>query len=79
MNIPSANVVSAAPADPGPEPIAIAISLLALEQRFKALDRLYNEEIAALNRELAQLKAEYVRLFHHTPARPRRHKAPTRR
>ena len=39
----------------------IAIRLLGLQGRLDALDRLYNEEISNLCRELAQLKAEYVR------------------
>lgn len=44
-------------------PDLIAIGLLKLQQRLEALDRLYNEEIGNLSRELAQLKADYVRLY----------------
>lgn len=44
-------------------PDLIAIDLLRLQQRLDALDRLYNEEIGNLSRELAQLKADYVRLY----------------
>jgi hypothetical protein len=47
----------------GSEPDPIAIGLLGLQQRLEALDRLYNEEIGNLSRELAQLKADYVRLY----------------
>lgn len=56
----------------GPDPIAIG--LLKLQQRFDALDRLYNEEIGSLSQELAQLKAEYVRLFQSRSSLPRRGK-----
>lgn len=45
------------------EPDLIAIGLLKLQQRLDALDRLYNEEISNLSKELTQLKDEYVRLY----------------
>lgn len=75
MNTPSNNAVSTAPVDPGSAPDVIAIGLLTLEQRIAALDRLYNEEVAALSRELAKLKAEYVCLYHNKSVRRRRDKA----
>jgi hypothetical protein len=40
----------------------LAIKLLGLQERLEAFDRLYNEEIGNLFRELAQLEVEYVRL-----------------
>jgi hypothetical protein len=49
----------------------IAIRLLGLQERLEALDRLYNEEIGNLSRELAQLKVEYVRLCQAGSAAPR--------
>ena len=55
----------------GSEPDPIAIGLLGLQQRLEALDRLYNEEIGNLSRELAQLKADYVRLYQTRSALPR--------
>lgn len=44
-------------------PDLIAIGLLKLQQRLDALDRLYNEEVSTLSRELTELKADYVRLY----------------
>jgi exonuclease VII small subunit len=44
-------------------PDLIAIGLLKLQQRFEALDKLYNEEIGRLSQDLAQMKADYVRLY----------------
>ena len=52
------------------EPDLIAIGLLSLQQRFDALDRLYNEEIGALCQELARLKADYVRRFYSGATQP---------
>jgi hypothetical protein len=48
-------------------PDHIALGLLRLQQRLDALDRLYNEEITNLSRELAELKADYVRQFQARP------------
>lgn len=48
-------------------PDPIALGLLRLQQRLDALDRLYNEEITNLARELAELKADYVRQFQARP------------
>jgi hypothetical protein len=53
------------------EPDLIAIGLLKLQQRLEALDRLYNEEIGNLSRELTQLKADYVRLYQARASVPR--------
>ena len=64
MDAPYAEaVVSHASNEVVAEPDLIAIGLLKLQQRFDALDRLYNEEIGALHQELARLKADYVRLY----------------
>jgi hypothetical protein len=49
----------------------IAIRLLGLQERLEALDRLYNEEIGNLSRELAKLQVEYVRLCQAGSAVPR--------
>jgi hypothetical protein len=43
-------------------PDRIAIRLLKLHQRSESLDQLNNEEIGWLSRDLAQMKADYVRL-----------------
>lgn len=40
----------------------IAFRLLQLQQRLDAWDRLYNEEIGGLQRDVAALNAAYVRL-----------------
>jgi hypothetical protein len=40
---------------------SIAFRLLEMQQRLEAWDRLYNQEVTTLQRELAQLKANYVR------------------
>ncbi len=56
-------------------PDLIAIGLLKLQQRFEALDRLYNEEIGKLSRDLAQMKADYVRLYQTRSALPRKSKS----
>lgn len=53
------------------EPDLVAIGLLKLQQRLEALDRLYNEEMSNLSRELSQLKADYVRLYQKRAAVPR--------
>ena len=55
-------------------PDLIAIGLLKLQQRFEALDQLYNEEIGKLSRDLAQMKADYVRLYQARTALPRKGK-----
>ena len=41
---------------------SIAFRLLEMQQRLEAWDRLYNQEVVALQSELAQLKANFVRL-----------------
>lgn len=41
---------------------SIAFRLLEMQQRLEAWDRLYNQEVGTLQRELAQLKADFVRL-----------------
>jgi hypothetical protein len=41
----------------------IALDLLQLQQRFDALDFLYNEEIANLRREFTRLQIDYIRLY----------------
>ncbi len=74
MDNPYPGVVSHAPDEINNGPDRIAIGLLKLQQRFDALDRLYNEEIGSLSQELSQLKAEYVRLFQSRSALPRRGK-----
>lgn len=61
-NLKTSTVVSP-PDEAGSGPDLIAIGLLKLQQRLDALDRLYNEEIGNLCRELTQLKADYVRLY----------------
>jgi hypothetical protein len=60
---------------------SIAFRLLEMQQRLEAWDRLYNEEIVTLQRELAQLKANFVRLQQMQQAqagadRPRRRRTP---
>jgi len=40
---------------------SIAFRLLEMQQRLEAWDRLYNQEVTTLQKELAQLKANYVR------------------
>jgi hypothetical protein len=40
---------------------SIAFRLLEMQQRLEAWDRLYNQEVVVLQRELAQLKATFVR------------------
>jgi hypothetical protein len=72
---PYSDVVSQAPGEGGPGPDLIAIGLLRLQQRFDALERLYNEEIDALTRELTQLKADYVRNFQIRSPLPRKQRA----
>lgn len=67
MDVPRADVVSQAPTKTSANPEIIAIGLLTLEQKLSALDRLYNEEVRALCRELAQLKVEYVRHYRSAP------------
>jgi hypothetical protein len=57
----------------------IAIRLLGLQERLEALDRLYNEEIGNLSRELAKLQVEYVRLCQAGSAVPRGGKSSRRR
>ena len=79
MTNSSDNMISPAPADRSSAPDGIAIGLLTLEQRIEALDRLYNDEVAILSRELAHLKAEYISLYHKRPVRRRRDKASARR
>jgi hypothetical protein len=57
---------------------SIAFRLLEMQQRLEAWDRLYNQEVGVLQRELAQLKANFVRL-QQTQAqgdKPRRKRAP---
>jgi|GEM_PF-6403384 hypothetical protein len=39
----------------------MAFRLLELQQKLEAWDRLYNEEIVGLRKELSQLKADFVR------------------
>jgi hypothetical protein len=56
----------------------IAIRLLRLQERLEALDRLYNEEIGNLFRELAKLEVEYVRLCQAGSAVPRGRKTSRR-
>lgn len=70
MNNSYTGVVGQTPGDGVSDPDPIAIGLLRLQQRFDALDRLYNEEIGALCQELAQLKADYVRRFQSSESRP---------
>jgi hypothetical protein len=41
---------------------SIAFRLLEMQQRLEAWDQLYNQEVVMLQRELAQLKANFVRL-----------------
>lgn len=69
------DVRSQAPNTGGSEPDLIAIGLLRLQQRLDALDRLYNEEVGNLGQELAQLKADYVRLHQTRSALRRRGKS----
>jgi hypothetical protein len=69
--------MTSTPEEVGNGPDRIAIGLLRLQQRFEALDRLYNEEMCRLSRDLAQMKADYVRLYQATTARAKsvsRHK-----
>ena len=40
---------------------SIAFRLLEMQQRLEAWDRLYNQEVVTLQRELDQLKANFVR------------------
>ena len=56
----------------------IAFRLLEMQQRLEAWDRLYNQEIGTLQRELAQLKANFVRLQQAQAQgdKPRRQRAP---
>lgn len=76
MNDSYTDVVGHAPSDGVSDPDPIAIGLLKLQQRFDALDRLYNEEIGALCQELARLKADYVRRFQgNEPRTPKRTRA----
>jgi hypothetical protein len=56
----------------------IAIRLLRVQARLEALDRLYNEEISSISRELAQLKSEYVRLCQSGSSVPHRGKSSRR-
>lgn len=42
----------------------IAIRLLEFQQRLDAWDRLYNEEIVGMRRELSQVKADFVSRLH---------------
>jgi len=62
------------PVTPPGGSIGIAIRLLQLQQRLDAWDRLYNEEIVGLRKELSQLKADYVRQYQlqEQAAKPRR-------
>lgn len=76
MNDSSANMLRHTPPETSADPDIIAVGLLTLEQRLKALDRLYNEEISVLCRELAQLKEAYLRHHHSKPTRARRGNAP---
>lgn len=64
------NLAPQIPGDITSGPDLIAIGLLKLQQRFDALDRLYNEEISALCQELARLKADYVRLCQNSAPQP---------
>lgn len=43
------------------ETSSIAFRLLEMQQRLDAWDQLYNQEVVVLQRELAQLKASFVR------------------
>jgi hypothetical protein len=65
------SVISHTSEDVVGRPDHIALGLLRLQQRLDALDRLYNEEITNLSRELAELKADYVRLFQSRPTQSR--------
>jgi hypothetical protein len=67
MDVSRADVVSNATTKTSADPDIIAIGLLTLEQKLSALDRLYNEEVSTLCRELAQLKADYVRYHRNAP------------
>lgn len=67
MGTLSTNLMSNAHSEGDGEPDPIAIRLLKLQQRFDALDRLYNEEIGNLYQELCQLKADYIRLYQAQP------------
>lgn len=52
--------------------VDFALCLLQVQQRLDMWDRLYNEEIGALRRELSQLVAEYVRQRQRQLTRPSR-------
>lgn len=67
MDIPQADVIRRAPTKNNADSDIIAIGLLTLEQKLSALDRLYNEEVSTLCRELAQLKADYIRYHRSAP------------
>jgi hypothetical protein len=55
---------------------SIAFRLLEMQQRLEAWDRLYNQEVVTLQRELAQLKANFVRQQVQAQAeKPRRRRA----
>jgi hypothetical protein len=57
---------------------SIAFRLLEMQQRLEAWDQLYNQEVVMLQRELAQLKANFVRLQQAQAQayKPRRRRAP---
>lgn len=72
----NAHTTSQAASEIGSAPDPIAIGLLRLQQRLDALDRLYNEDISTLRQELAELKADYVRLYEARSSLPQRGKLP---
>lgn len=75
MNDSISDAPTHASAEANCRPDSIAIGLLTLQERFDALDRLYNEEVGSLSLELARLKADYVRLFQARPTLRRAKKA----
>lgn len=55
----------------------IAFRLLQMQQKLEAWDRLYNEEIGSLRRDLAEMKADYVQRWQaqkqtEKPTRPKK-------
>jgi Skp family chaperone for outer membrane proteins len=55
------NVKAGQSANDNAAALSVAVRLLEMQQQLEAWDRLYNQEIGTLQKELSQLKADFVR------------------
>jgi hypothetical protein len=70
------NVKSDQSADDNAAALSVAVRLLEMQQRLEAWDRLYNQEVGTLQKELAQVRADFVHLQQAQGDRPKRRRAP---